>query len=217
VSLCEGNTYTLPWGAVVNSSGTYRDTLRTAMHCDSVVRTIIITVYQPPVVTISKSNDVDCVLGVSKLTATGGGAYSWTPAASLNDPASSHPTASPDRTTLYRVRVTNNAGCSAEDSIEVALSTGDANNGYLVPTAFTPNGDGRNDCFGVPYWGVVKDFSLSIYNRWGAVVFRSTQDSDCWDGTVNGKNVEAGIYVYLIRATTRCGPVLRKGTFLLIR
>jgi gliding motility-associated-like protein len=157
------------------------------------------------------------MLGTAKLVAGGGDTYAWTPAASLNNASSSHPTASPDRTTMYHVLVTSNNGCSTADSIEVRVSTGDASNGYLVPNAFTPNGDGKNDCFGVPFWGKVDAFSFSIYNRWGERVFHSNNNADCWNGTVKGKPLEAGTYVYLIAATTRCGPVRRKGSFLLIR
>jgi len=86
-----------------------------------------------------------------------------------------------------------------------------------VATAFTPNKDGLNDCFGVTHWPLADDFQLSIYNRWGERIFHTTDLSNCWDGTFKGKEQGAGVYVYMIFATTSCGPTFKKGTFVLIR
>ena len=108
-------------------------------------------------------------------------------------------------------------GCFATDSVEVKVLN--ANEGdYLMPSAFTPNGDGLNDCYGVKYWGVVENIEFSIYNRWGERVFFSKDPSACWDGTYKGVRQDAGVFVYMIRANTSCTENLfRKGTFVLIR
>ena len=108
-------------------------------------------------------------------------------------------------------------GCFAEDSIEVKVAVNNLEKGLLVPTAFTPNNDGKNDCFGVSSWGATSNFSMSIYNRWGARVFYTTEPGSCWSGKINGKDASTGVYVYLISAKTICGDVIRKGTFVLIR
>ena len=86
-----------------------------------------------------------------------------------------------------------------------------------MPNAFTPNNDGKNDCFGIQHWGdaVIKQFS--IYNRWGALIFQSADPSQCWDGTWKGKPLDGGGYVYIIKATTLCGEVTKKGMLTLIR
>lgn len=88
---------------------------------------------------------------------------------------------------------------------------------YLIPNAFTPNHDGFNECFGIKYWGVVSDFKLIIYNRWGQTVFSTTNANDCWDGKYKGVAASQGNYVYYIKAKTLCGPVEKKGNVLLIR
>jgi gliding motility-associated-like protein len=87
----------------------------------------------------------------------------------------------------------------------------------LIPTAFSPNGDGLNDCYGIKGWAYTSSFQLSIYNRWGQLVFKTTDINSCWDGKLQGKDQGTGAYVYFIQATTGCGPVFSKGTLMLIR
>ncbi len=86
-----------------------------------------------------------------------------------------------------------------------------------MPSAFTPNSDGKNDCFGVKHWGLVSDLDLSVYDRTGRKLFETSDPSRCWDGSYNGEKLGSGTYVYQVSATTICGPVYRKGTIVLIR
>jgi gliding motility-associated-like protein len=216
-AICAGDTYTLPWGTITNKAGIYQDTVRTANGCDSLVRLVNLAVNPMPIVSVSKSNDVDCMLGISKLVANGGTKYSWTPAASLNNPTIHNPIAAPSNSTWYHVQVTSDKGCMKEDSIEVQLLSGNIQNGYPVPDAFTPNGDGINDCFGVQAWGFVTDFSFSIYNRWGQLLFHTNRTSDCWDGSVKGMRQNTGVYIYQIHGRGFCGEISRSGTVALIR
>jgi gliding motility-associated-like protein len=89
---------------------------------------------------------------------------------------------------------------------------------YLMPNAFTPNGDGLNDCYRIKYWGLVEEVEFSIWNRWGERVFHSRDPFACWDGKFKGSPQSAGVFVYQIRAKTACeAEVIRKGTFALIR
>ncbi len=64
-----------------------------------------------------------------------------------------------------------------------------------VPTAFSPNGDGMNDHFRIIGNGV-KKFRISIYNRWGTLVFTTEDINNSWDGLVNGQPAQPGPYVY---------------------
>ncbi|WP_153800556.1 gliding motility-associated C-terminal domain-containing protein [Foetidibacter luteolus] len=86
-----------------------------------------------------------------------------------------------------------------------------------MPSAFTPNADMRNDCFGVKNWGLVLNLDFSVYNRWGERIFYTQNPSACWDGNYKGIKQPPGTYVYQIRAKTLCGDVYRKGTVVLIR
>ncbi len=89
---------------------------------------------------------------------------------------------------------------------------------FNIPNAFTPNGDGNNDCFGIGrYSALISNVELSIFNRWGIRVFHSTNPSDCWDGRYKGQPQDTGGFPYVIKATTLCGVIVKKGIVMLIR
>lgn len=183
----------------------------------STTLTTTVTVHQLPVVKASKTNDIDCLTTESHLTATGASVYSWQPASSLNDPLIANPIATPGVTTLYSVTGTDVFGCINNDTITVKAAN-DNNGLYLMPTAFTPNNDGLNDCYSITHWGKILQLEFSIYNRWGQRVFYTTDPNRCWDGTVRGVQQNPGVFVYTITAKTTCvDHVFRKGTFMLIR
>lgn len=166
---------------------------------------------------IAKSNDINCILGEATLSASGGVNYQWFPQESLSSPTLSSTTAAPSLTTVYFVKATNINGCISEDSIELKVEKSPIGNSYLMPTAFTPNSDGLNDCFGVIKWGYITNLEFSIFNRWGERVFFTKTPSSCWDGLYKGKPQPLGTYVYLIKAKGICGNINRKGTVELIR
>jgi gliding motility-associated-like protein len=171
-----------------------------------------------PTIALSKSNNLDCFFGQSQLTALGGVKYLWSPSATLSNANVSNPVASPVTTTSYQVRVTNAAGCSKVDSIEVTVERGANRAGYYLPNAFTPNNDGKNDCFGIKYWGPVSDLEFSVFNRWGQRVFYTNNPSVCWDGTYKNRPQDMGTFIYHVKAKTICGgEVERRGTLELIR
>ncbi len=70
----------------------------------------------------------------------------------------------------------------------------------LVPNIITTNADGLNDCFQPGFEGEFNEcFTLQIFNRWGALIFESIAQGDCWDGrTKAGNLVDAGTYFYLL-------------------
>ncbi len=73
--------------------------------------------------------------------------------------------------------------------------------GLFVPNSFTPDEDGRNDVFHVQGTGLSPEgFHLVVYNRWGERIFETTDPGAGWDGTRNGTNMEAGVYVWSVRA-----------------
>jgi gliding motility-associated-like protein len=69
-----------------------------------------------------------------------------------------------------------------------------------VPSAFTPNGDNKNDVFSAKMNNVTK-LSVQIFNRWGERIFESDKPDFAWDGTENGRNCQEDVYVYHISAT----------------
>ncbi|TMI94381.1 MAG: gliding motility-associated C-terminal domain-containing protein [Bacteroidetes bacterium] len=113
--------------------------------------------------------------------------------------------------------VTNQAlGCS--DSATKTLTVLDFCTSD-VPTAFTPNNDGLNDKFG-PHNALKADnYEFKVYNRWGQLVFHSTNWQDRWDGTIKGIPQESGVFVWMLSYTHRDTKqtVFKKGTVTLIR
>lgn len=188
----------------------------TICHVDHSLETTI-TILPLPIVTASKDRDIDCIVPSSKLYVVGAKKYNWFPATGLSNVSSQSPVASPEAPLKYFVTGTDANGCRNIDSIMVNVSK-DAPGIYLMPNAFTPNNDDINDCFGIKYWGQIKDVEFSIYNRWGETVFYTTNPGDCWDGSVKGVKQSSQVFIYMIRAATNCeSSLFKKGTFTLIR
>ena len=97
----------------------------------------------------------------------------------------------------YRVVCAVNNAICASDSMEVTVAVAES---YLaVPNVFTPNGDGKNDEFRVAYRSL-RDFHIWVYNRWGKLVYESTDPAKGWDGNINGRPAAEGAYFYVVRA-----------------
>jgi hypothetical protein len=119
-----------------------------------------------PMVKAEKINDIDCLVHSAKLKASGssGSSYLWAPARGLDYPTLPEPLCSTDSTITYFVTGTNQYGCSALDSVTVFV-TATNKISFEVPNAFTPNGDGLNDCLGLKSWGGVTVEEFSIFSR----------------------------------------------------
>ncbi len=168
-----------------------------------------------PLISVSKSNDINCNKPFAQLNANGSFVYSWTPNYALNNNMIANPIANPTSSTTYYVIATDITGCKSTDSIRVLVNFG--NDGILLPNSFTPNNDGVNDCFGIKYYREVQNLDFIIYNRFGNIVFETHTESNCWDGYIKGQPAEPGTYMYFIKAKTLCGDVIKKGTVLLLR
>ena len=116
-----------------------------------------------------------------------------------------------------RLKVTDNKGCSDSIKNDLKLTTSI----YLwVPNAFSPNiyKDDINSKF-LPKGKGIKKFKISIFNRWGTVVFSSFDINEGWDGTfISGKSAPTGTYIYKISVTGISGKEFEKvGSVILYR
>jgi gliding motility-associated-like protein len=93
----------------------------------------------------------------------------------------------------YSVLVTDSNGCTSAGVMEVPQ---DCVNDVLFPSAFTPNGDGRNDYFFAAFVRI-NTYNIRIFNRWGHVVYESDDINAAWDGTYKGSFIENGIYPFI--------------------
>jgi gliding motility-associated-like protein len=148
--------------------------------------------------------------------------YTWLwmpPAIGLNNTTISNPIAdlsSGIDSVRYMVRATSTIGCYGEDDIVIhVFKTGPE---IFVPSAFTPNGDGRNDILKPIPVGITKLDFFRVYNRWGQLLYSSSIIGNGWDGTLNGTQQPSGAYIYMTQGADYKGnTVFRKGTVVLIR
>jgi gliding motility-associated-like protein len=88
----------------------------------------------------------------------------------------------------------------------------------LIPNAFSPNNDGQNDMFKICNMTNEKLIDFKVFNRWGTILFRTTDPKQGWDGTSKGQMQPIGVYGYMIRIGYPDGYVeTYKGTVTLIR
>lgn len=105
---------------------------------------------------------------------------------------------------VYSYVATDEYGCTVTDAIEVIWIASEAG-AAVIPNVFSPNGDGKNDTFMVSGLAIEK-FSMEVYNRWGQLMFTSTNPSNGWNGGVDNSadKVPDGSYFYIIEFEDRC-------------
>jgi gliding motility-associated-like protein len=141
--------------------------------------------------------------------------YAWSPSDYLSCTQCPQPIASPFTDTRYTVTVTDATGCSDTASIYILVKE---DYEIFTPNIFSPNGDGVNDYFVPLDFGAAKNLEVSIFNRWGELIFRTDKLQHGWDGTYRGKDCEVGVYTYFIKGEFLNGVSFKKtGSVTLIR
>ncbi|MBK7108110.1 MAG: PKD domain-containing protein [Bacteroidetes bacterium] len=160
-------------------------------------------------------DDTITYLDYYTLQGEGLGSYSWFPATFVSDPFSATPEIRPPLTVTYTLTVTSPDGCVESDDVTIYVLDITV---IDIPNAFSPNGDGINDELLLLTHSVEALDVFAIYNRWGQELFSTTDVTQGWDGTYNGKEQDMGSYVYLIRARNLDGSqVDLQGSVLLVR
>jgi len=149
--------------------------------------------------------------------AQGGTTYAWWPPTLLSDTAIANPIGDYRDTGYYTytVFVRSDYGCYGYDTINVWV----VNDAYFtLPTAFTPNGDGRNDYFRPLAVGYRNLKYFRVFNRWGEQVYYGESIENGWNGTHNNRPAEMGVYYWQIVYIDRFGREGQvKGDVTLIR
>ncbi|HEV7782584.1 MAG TPA: PKD domain-containing protein [Chitinophagaceae bacterium] len=180
--------------------------------------TVVITVL--PKVSAYAGRDTIVVIGQPlQFNGSGGVNYTWNPSTGLSSTTIHDPIGvynSSIDSIRYKLIVTDAFGCA--DSAFVKVTVFKTKPYIFVPTAFTPNNDGKNDIIAPICAGILRMNYFSIYNRWGQLVFTTTSDRAGWDGRINGKTQDTGVYVWMVSAIDYLGvPIFLKGTVALIR
>jgi gliding motility-associated-like protein len=92
--------------------------------------------------------------------------------------------------------VATETGCRDTVNYKIMI---DFNVGIYIPTAFSPNGDNKNETF-APVCSDITEVEVKIYDRWGALIYTIMNTEDSWDGTIRGNEVPEGSYVYVLTA-----------------
>lgn len=135
----------------------------------------------------------------------------------LNSPAQYGPDVQPLSTTIYVLEIENPiTGCKNYDTMTVTVEVLTL---LVFPTGFSPNSDGTNDFARIIKYLNIKTLeNFSIYNRYGELIFNTTNINSGWDGTYKGTPQETGVYTWLIQAITKDNqPIQKNGNISLIR
>lgn len=144
--------------------------------------------------------------------------YNWLPSSQVSNDTIRNPSSIITSTTLFTVNVRDNNNCRSSDTVLVRLIDECKEEFIYVPSAFSPNGDGINDCFSIISPPKLSDFSMLIFNRWGEKVFEAKDEFTCWDGTFKGTPAQSDAHIYVISFTCYNGKkLMKKGTVTIMR
>lgn len=145
--------------------------------------------------------------------------YVWQPSNLLNNPNIINPTAIMKQTTTFTVFATNDAGCMDSSSVlievEAVLICDETT--LFIPSAFSPNGDGKNDIWRIRGQSI-EAVDIVVYNRWGQLVFETTNPQQGWDGRFEGQPAEGEVFGYYARVWCKGGEeIIRSGNVTILK
>ena len=147
--------------------------------------------------------------------------FTWTPSATAVDATDKNPTLTPTETTIYTVDMEDpGAGCVATDSfLVIVVDPADINcEDVFLPKAFTPNGDGLNETYGISNPFAIPDLiSFEIFDRWGGRVFVTDDVQQGWDGTLKGEALPPGVFLYKVRYNCADEEKIQAGSLTILR
>ncbi len=141
--------------------------------------------------------------------------YQWLPSQFFNEQSQYNQYGVIDYSRVVTLNVTNQFNCKSSDSIAIDAAPCCE---VTFPTAFSPNGDGRNDYFRAIGLGNHKITNFRIQNRWGQVVYENADPDRGWDGTFAGKQQDMGTFFYYVKFLCSDGKYYeQKGEVVLVR
>lgn len=122
--------------------------------------------------------------------------YSWQDGSSL-------PSYTVTKAGTYKVNVTTTCGIISD---EVVVQFSDCDCYVYFPNAFSPNANNQNDLF-KPFFKSCRlaSYNMKIFNRWGQVVFETTNPATGWNGYIKGRSADTGTYIYLVNWQSAAG------------
>lgn len=189
-----------------SQTGVYKDTFVAANGCDS-IRTLTLSVQHPKLPNLGADRnlcDGDSMILDPGVFLT----YSWQDGSTQNKFVVR-------QSGLYKVTVKDNCGATGTDEVMITKKACD----IYFPSGFSPNNDGRNDLFKILTQYNLKNYRLRIFDRWGEIVFETTDIARGWNGTRKGQELDPGVYVWFCEFMKPGSSelTLQKGVVSLIR
>ena len=185
--------------------------------CMSLTPDQMIVTVTPPI--IVKTHPIDTVVfsgdQFQLLASSGATNYSWSPATGLSNPFVANPLLTVTSDVTFNIIATTAAGCRGDGAVTVKVFKGPE---IYMPTGFTPNGDGKNDVFKPFTVGITKINYFRVFNRWGRLLYSTSNLNEGWNGRIGGVVQPTGTFVWMVQGVARDGKVItKKGTVTLIR
>ncbi|MEL7021108.1 MAG: LamG-like jellyroll fold domain-containing protein [Bacteroidota bacterium] len=158
-----------------------------------------------------------------RITESCANSFIWTPADDVDNPMIAEPTITPSDAGVftYKIDMVQNF-CRSTDSLRISVidpSSLDCNQVFL-PSAFTPNGSGpaENETYGISNPEAIKQLvTFEVFDRWGSVVFSTTDKAATWDGSFKNQLLNPGVFLYKITHICNGEELIKAGTVTLIR
>jgi gliding motility-associated-like protein len=215
-NLDAGNFTTYLWNTgstdrviAIKQTGLYSVIVSDKNGCVGTDLTNITKILLPPAGFLHRDTNV-CAYGDLLLkTTVGFKSYSWST-------GSTEPAIKIKKPGEYWLQVTDQQGCIGKDTVMV--SPGNCLQGFFMPTAFTPNHDGKNDILRPIVPGKIKQYQFRIFNRWGQLIFQSNDPDKGWHGDINTRNQNSDTFVWQCIYQIEGDKIINtKGTVVLIR
>ena len=121
--------------------------------------------------------------------------YNWQPNIAIDNNQVLMPRVSPLQNTMYTLKASTTKGCVATDEVMVTVLKD-----IFIPTAFSPNGDGVNDTWRIPFLDSYEGATIQVFNRYGQVVYFAKGKAVLWDGKYKGQILPTGSYAWMLNA-----------------
>ncbi len=201
----------------VTESGTYYVTVTDAFGCSASTSSPVVTVIPPLAFTIFPDTSLELgnsvTLGADiDLNGTSVDSFFWFPDIFISCTDCESPVATPSEDQRYYLTVVSSDSCVSTDSLRIRVILPDA---YVIPNAFSPNNDGRNDRFYILKASGVTVNEFKVFNRWGQLLHDGPTP---WDGYYKGAPQDIGAYTYLFVLQLFDGREVKEpGTVTLVR
>jgi gliding motility-associated-like protein len=201
-----------------NSIGIERIYLQAADDCKQWLDSLNLQILPNQFVRVTGDTIIDpCKDKEIRFTATGGNNYTWTPSSNIEclDPPCSHVLLKSNLAS--RFTITTDGPCAFPSNLNVSLSQTQSD--VYLPNAFSPNGDNINDIF-LPKFNcdAVTFYNLQIFDRWGNLMFESSNKEMGWNGKHENEYLNPGVYPYVLQFELHgSGRKVKSGDVTIIR